>query len=67
MKDLLYVQEAQLDKFLQKLSISSATSNVAHAITSQNSSINGGTFGSYQGPSIMVEDIKDMFITYAIT
>lgn len=46
MKKLLYIQEAQMDKFSQELASPSATTNVAQAIVNSNSDKNGNSGGS---------------------
>lgn len=48
MKELLHVQEAQLDKYHQELSTRSATTNVAQAVSNNFPGNNEVASGSYQ-------------------
>lgn len=48
MEALLYVQEAQLDKYRQELVTSSVTANVAHVLVSLGTGKNGHDVGANQ-------------------
>lgn len=64
---LMYVQEEQLDKINQELSLTNTTVNIAQVTTNQNSGRNGGNSGSHQhfmeeGVIFVVMDVEDKYI-----